>query len=104
MLFRSWRIYLHDTPTKSLFGKTSRNFSSGCIRVEDPLALANFSLAGNYKQQTLLDIISSNKSYRTKLEQPLTVYTIYFTVWLDGNEIMFSPDVYNRDQKMAQYL
>lgn len=99
-----WSIYLHDTPTKSLFSKTSRNFSSGCIRVEDPLALANFSLAGNSKQQTLLDLISSKKSYSTKLEQPLTVYTIYSTVWLDGNEIMFSPDVYNRDQKMAQYL
>jgi len=99
-----WRIYLHDTPTKNLFGKNSRNFSAGCIRVEDPLALANFSLAGNYKQQTLLDIISSNKSYRTKLEQPLTVYTIYSTVWLDGDEIIFSPDVYNRNQKIAQYL
>ncbi|NOQ89309.1 MAG: L,D-transpeptidase family protein, partial [Gammaproteobacteria bacterium] len=47
-----WSIYLHDTPAKSLFDKTNRNFSSGCIRVEDPLALANFSLAKNNKHQT----------------------------------------------------
>jgi len=63
-----WSIYLHDTPAKNLFDKTNRNFSSGCIRVEDPFALAKFSLAGNNKHQALLDIISKNKSYSTKLE------------------------------------
>ncbi len=99
-----WSIYLHDTPAKSLFDKTSRNFSSGCIRVEDPLALAKFSLAGNNKHQALLDYISSNKSYSTKLEQPLSVYTVYSTVWCDGNELIFSPDSYKRDQKMVKYL
>jgi murein L,D-transpeptidase YcbB/YkuD len=55
-----WSIYLHDTPAKSLFDKTSRNFSSGCIRVEDPLALANFSLAGNNRHQDLLDYITNH--------------------------------------------
>ena len=99
-----WSIYLHDTPAKSLFDKTSRNFSSGCIRVEDPLALAKFSLAGNNRHQTLLDYISSNKSYSTKLEQPLSVYTVYSTVWCNGNELIFSPDSYKRDQKMINYL
>ena len=99
-----WSIYLHDTPSKSLFDKTSRNFSSGCIRVEDPLALAKFSLAGNNKHQALLDYISSNKSYSTKLEQPLSVYTVYSTVWCNGNELIFSPDSYKRDQKMTKYL
>ena len=99
-----WKIYLHDTPSKSLFKQNQRNFSAGCIRVEDPLALAGFSLSRNSMQQPLLDMISSNESYSTKLEQPLSVYAVYATVWLDGNEIMFSPDSYQRDQKMAQYL
>jgi len=99
-----WKIYLHDTPSKSLFNQSLRNFSSGCIRVEDPLALASFSLSRNSRQQPLLDIISSNENYSAKLEQPLSVYAIYATVWLNGNEVMFSPDSYRRDQRMAKYL
>ena len=99
-----WKIYLHDTPSKSLFNKNQRNFSSGCIRVEDPLALAGFSLGRNNMQHPLLDIISSNENYSAKLEQPLSVYAIYATVWLNENEVMFSPDSYQRDQIMAKYL
>ena len=99
-----WKIYLHDTPSKSLFNKNQRNFSAGCIRVEDPLALAGFSLGRNNMQHPLLDIISSNENYSAKLEQPLSVYAIYATVWLNENELMFSPDSYQRDQKMAKYL
>ena len=99
-----WSIYLHDTPAKSLFNQTQRNFSSGCIRVEDPFALANFSLTGNNSHQSLLDIINSDSTHSTKLEQPLSVYAIYATVWLNAGELMFSPDSYLRDQKMAEYL
>ena len=99
-----WKIYLHDTPSKSLFNQTQRNFSSGCIRVEDPLALAIFSMTGDATRQSLLDIINSDTIHFTKLEQPLSVYAVYATVWLDGDELMFSPDNYRRDQKMAKYL
>ncbi|NNL06428.1 MAG: L,D-transpeptidase family protein [Gammaproteobacteria bacterium] len=99
-----WKIYLHDTPSKSLFKQSRRNFSAGCIRVEDPLALASFSLSRNSRQQPLLDIISSNENYTAKLEQPLSVYAIYATVWLNGDELVFSPDSYRRDQRMARYL
>jgi len=99
-----WNIYLHDTPAKSLFDKTNRNFSSGCIRVEDPTALANFSLAGNKKHQALIDLINNTRSYSTKLDQPLAVYTVYSTVWCHGDELIFSPDTYKRDQKMSKYL
>ena len=99
-----WKIYLHDTPSKSLFDHSQRNFSAGCIRVEDPLALASFSLSRNSKQQPLLDIISSNEIYSAKLDQPLSVYAIYATVWLNGDEIVFSPDSYRRDQRMSEYL
>ena len=99
-----WKIYLHDTPSKSLFNQSRRNFSAGCIRVEDPLALASFSLSKNSEQQPLLDIISSNENYSAKLDQPLSVYAIYSTVWLNGEEIVFSPDSYRRDQRMAEHL
>lgn len=99
-----WSIYLHDTPSKSLFNKSQRTFSSGCIRVENPLALAGFSLSGISTPQPIQEIISSNESYSAKLERPLSVYAIYATVWLDGNEVVFSPDSYQRDQRMVKYL
>ena len=99
-----WKIYLHDTPSKSLFNHTQRNFSAGCIRVEDPLALAIFSMTDNNTRQSLLDMINSDSNHSAKLEQPVSVYAIYATVWFDENELIFSPDSYQRDQKMAKYL
>ncbi len=104
VLVNPWSIYLHDTPSKSLFNQKQRTFSSGCIRVEDPLALANFSITRNNTKQPLIDMINSDDTLRTELEQPLLVYAIYSTVWLNGDELIFSPDSYQRDQKMAEYL
>jgi murein L,D-transpeptidase YcbB/YkuD len=99
-----WSIYLHDTPSKNLFDRSKRTFSSGCIRVEDPYALAEFSLNGKNIHQSLLDYVENDKSYSTKLDQPLSVYAIYATVWLNDDELIFSPDNYKRDVKMAKYL
>ena len=104
ILPNQWSIYLHDTPSKGLFNRTQRNFSSGCIRVEDPLALANFSIPGNQSPESLQEILDSEDIHSTKLDQPLSVYAIYATVWLNGDELTFSPDSYKRDKKMAKYL
>lgn len=99
-----WQIYLHDTPGKRLFNRTERNFSSGCIRVEDPLALASFSLSEDYNPKKISAIIASNKKHYAKLAQPLPVYTVYLTVWASGDELIFSPDNYKRDLKMAKFM
>ncbi len=99
-----WSIYLHDTSHKELFLETKRSLSSGCIRVEDPLALANFSMAKPTAQKTILDIITSKENRGLKLKQPLSLYAVYFTVWVDGNEVHFSPDIYQRDGRIAKLL
>jgi murein L,D-transpeptidase YcbB/YkuD len=99
-----WAIYLHDTPSKSLFNHSRRTFSAGCIRVEDPLALASFSLGETAVQQSLTEILDTEDEYETKLEQPVTVYAIYSTIWFDGDDLIFSPDSYHRDQAMAKYF
>lgn len=99
-----WKIYLHDTPSKSLFNYSQRNFSAGCIRVEDPLALAHFSLQGEEDQPDISETIASNKSRITELQKPVMVYAVYATVWTDGKEIIFAHDNYQRDQKIAQFL
>ncbi|MFW5450172.1 MAG: murein L,D-transpeptidase [Methylophagaceae bacterium] len=104
MFPNQWSIYLHDTSHPELFTEVNRSISSGCIRVEDPIALAHFSLAENNSQQSVLDIITSNKNRGQKLPKPLSIYATYFTVWLDDNNVRFSPDVYQRDQQLAELL
>ena len=105
LLPNRWSIYLHDTPQKQLFSQYKRNFSHGCIRLEHPLALANFSLSGHLQQQTkLAPIVSDDHRYSTRLNQPVPVYAVYITVWHYKNEVVFSPDSYQRDQKIAKSL
>ena len=99
-----WAIYLHDTPHKELFNETKRNLSSGCIRVEDPIGFANFSLADTKAQQTLSDIILSKENKGMKLAEPLPIYVVYFTVSIDGDDVIFSPDSYQRDKKIIKKL
>lgn len=99
-----WSIYLHDSPHKELFNETKRNLSSGCIRVEDPLGFANFSLADSKTNQTLLDILLSKKNKGIKLAEPLSIYVVYFTVSIAENEVIFSPDTYDRDENIIKKL
>jgi len=99
-----WSIYLHDTSHRELFSETKRSLSSGCIRVEDPIALANFSMAKPSAQQTILELIESKQNRGLKLKKPLSIYAVYFTVWVDGDDVNFSPDIYQRDERMAKLL
>ncbi|WP_438971876.1 L,D-transpeptidase family protein [Methylophaga sp.] len=99
-----WNIYLHDTPNKKLFSESQRNFSSGCIRVEDPLALAQFSLNEAKAETWLQSQIDSQENRGRKLDIPLPVYAVYFTAWPYQDEVFFSPDPYERDDAMAKRL
>jgi murein L,D-transpeptidase YcbB/YkuD len=99
-----WNIYLHDTPDKALFDEAQRNFSSGCIRVEQPLELAEFTLNRFDAKESVISKIASGNNQGEKLKESLPVYAVYFTVWPYDNEIRFSPDPYKRDKRMLKYL
>jgi len=99
-----WAIYLHDSPHRELFNQTKRNMSSGCIRVEDPIEFANFSLADTKTHQSLLDILRSKENKGIKLAEPLTIYVVYMTVSIDEEYVIFSPDFYERDQNIIKKL
>ena len=99
-----WSIYLHDTPKKSLFQETQRNFSSGCIRVEDPNALAAFSLANAPPQSSIINAIANGNNHWHKLKKPIKVYTTYFTAWADKDGFIFAPDSYKRDHYRSKHL
>jgi len=100
MLPNRFDIYLHDTPARHLFQRSRRTFSSGCIRLEEPLALAEFVLADEaWDLPDLRRLIASGETRTIHLSRALPVYLLYFTVWVDEDGmIRFARDVYHRDQ------
>jgi murein L,D-transpeptidase YcbB/YkuD len=103
----SYNIYLHDTPSKSLFGAERRAFSHGCIRVSQPTKLAEYLLR-NQKEWTSDKIVQAMRMNTEKwvaLDDPLPVFISYFTAWVDQEGLLnFREDIYGHDQKMAERL
>ena len=104
MFKNPWAVYLHDSPSKSLFNKTQCALSSGCIRVADPINLARFSLAGHRQQGTVIERIQSERNHGLHLKAPLNIFAVYFTVSVQDNDVLFSPYIYQRDQRMIKNL
>jgi murein L,D-transpeptidase YcbB/YkuD len=99
-------VFLHDTPHRELFDRPDRAFSSGCIRIEDPLMLAELLLNDDeHKKADLEAIVDSRKTQRISLENTIPVVILYLTsgVDMDGN-VLFYKDVYKRDQKVLDAL
>jgi len=84
-------VYLHDTPEKDLLRKTERQFSSGCVRLEDAPRLARW-LFGKP-----LVVPPGEPESRVDLPQPVPVYITYLTAAPEGRGIAFRTDVYHRD-------
>jgi murein L,D-transpeptidase YcbB/YkuD len=102
-----YAVYLHDTPSKSYFEKTDRAFSHGCVRVKDPLVLAE-QLLGNkgYNAEKIAGIIRTGKIQNVYLKEPMTVMLMYWTCYennIDG-KMYFYRDVYGRDRKLLSEL
>lgn len=101
-------IYLHDTPSRSLFNQTTRAFSHGCIRVGRPLHLANQLLAnapGKWSLRKIQTVLDSEERTRVNLPEPLPVHLTYSTVFRGLNgAINFRPDIYGRDKRLYRAL
>ena len=101
-----FNIYIHDTPAQSNFARASRYFSHGCIRVEDPLALAGVILGmQGVSRDEINDIIAGGQRRVVRLETPIPVHVVYLTVWVnkDGS-VHYRRDVYGRDDILANAL
>jgi murein L,D-transpeptidase YcbB/YkuD len=97
-------VYLHDTPSRDLFGRDSRAFSSGCIRVEDPFGLAEV-LLGRAGRERLDAIVASGRTETVFLPKPLPVMLLYWTAEVDAaGRVAFFPDVYERDPAVIAAL
>ena len=97
-------VYLHDTPVKTLFSRGARNFSSGCVRVQDVRDLAAWLLAGRdgWDRARIDAAIASGEHEDVTLAAPVPIYMLYLTAWVGGDGVVnFRDDVYNRDGKLS---
>lgn len=107
MLPNPFDVYLHDTSDKALFNKTERLFSSGCIRLSQPRALAEWLLTreNNAAAKNLDALFSSSETSTLYLSKPVPVYIVYLTAFSNDNgEVVFRRDSYGRDQAIIDAL
>ncbi|HKR25331.1 MAG TPA: L,D-transpeptidase family protein [Allosphingosinicella sp.] len=100
-------IYLHDTPSQALFGRTVRAFSHGCIRTQNVRQFAAYLLepTGGWDQGRIDDQIATGRNQSISLSQPIPVYIAYFTAAAtsDGGIVTYN-DVYGRDAPIRTAL
>ncbi len=93
-------IYLHDTNHPELFARSMRALSSGCVRVEKPKLLAEKIIAGQqgWNRSNIDSAISQNRTTHIRLQNPIPVYLMYWTTWVDDDGMLqIRDDVYQRD-------
>lgn len=106
MFPNEYAVYLHDTNDRSLFESSERNLSSGCVRVENPFDLATLLMESDPEWNTaqMQAIIDSGKTTRVELPKPMPVLLTYWTAWVEGGEVHFREDPYERDAKILTAL
>jgi len=101
-------VYMHGTPAPELFSRTRRDFSHGCIRVADPVGLAEWVLAAqpNWTQDRILMAMNAKASMRVNLTRPIQVILFYLTavVMPEDATVHFAEDIYGHDVRLDQYL
>ncbi|NNE87083.1 MAG: L,D-transpeptidase family protein, partial [Silicimonas sp.] len=100
-------IYLHDTPAKKLFGRETRAFSHGCVRLADPFDFAYALLAKQEKnpEAYFQSVLATRKERVVPLEQQVPVHLVYRTAFTQAKgNVQFRRDVYGRDAKIWRAL
>jgi murein L,D-transpeptidase YcbB/YkuD len=103
MFPNKFSIYLHDTPGRNLFSENERGFSSGCIRIERPIDLAEYLLNDQekWRREKIKEEMKKDKEKTVYLKNPIKIYLQYNTAWVDSfGNLNFREDIYKRDQKI----
>lgn len=108
MLPNAYNVYLHSTPAQGLFRESRRAFSHGCIRVSDPVGLAEYVLRdepGDWSRQKIAAAMQGATTLRVNLSRPIRVFILYGTAIAgESGEVAFFDDVYGHDAKLAALL
>lgn len=98
-------VYLHDTPNRALFARTDRALSHGCIRVEDPVDLAEAAIgAPEWRKDAIEAAIETGDTATIALDRPVSVYVLYLTAAANGDAIAYYDDLYRRDERVIRAL
>jgi L,D-transpeptidase YcbB len=106
MFPNQFNVYMHDTPSKSNFDRAQRYFSHGCLRLRDPISMAEVLLAPQgISREKIESIVAGGRNTTVKLEEPLPVHVVYITSFVnkDGS-VHFREDVYGRDKIVLEAL
>lgn len=99
-------VYLHDTPTKNLFNRTTRAFSHGCMRLRDPMKMAEIVLAKDgYSRKKINAIVASYRNTPIQLTEKIATHVTYFTVHVnDDGSMSHYNDIYGHDKRVLAAL
>jgi murein L,D-transpeptidase YcbB/YkuD len=100
----SFNIYFHDTPAKNLFEQDRRAYSHGCIRLGDPVWMANYLLQDSpeWTPDKIEDAMNAGVEKTVKLKKPVPVIITYYTVWVDETgKLNFREDIYDNDKEVG---
>ena len=107
MFPNQFNVYLHDTPADSLFARASRSYSHGCVRLEQPLALAQYVLADQpeWTKEKIEEAMHAGEERHVKLKKAIPVYLGYWTARVSADGILqFRPDIYGVDARQTSLL
>jgi murein L,D-transpeptidase YcbB/YkuD len=102
-----YHVYLHDTPARELFAKTERAFSSGCIRLESPMELADYLFRDDphWPRQKLVASSKRGSEQMVQLPMGIPVHLLYWTAWTNEDGVVhFRKDIYDRDKVLEKAL
>lgn len=107
MLPNEYDVYLHDTSARGYFRRDARALSHGCVRVEKPLALADYVLRGRPQGEpdSVRAIVESRLTRRISAPTAIPVHVEYWTAWVDtAGAVNFRPDLYHLDARMREAI
>lgn len=100
-------VYLHDTPSRQLFGRSARAFSHGCIRLENPFDLAELLLDDQpqWSRAKIDEVVESGKRTTVRLSESLPILLLYLTAYTEEDgRVQFRQDLYDRDAAVLKAL
>ena len=101
-------VYLHATPATELFGRARRDFSHGCVRVEDPIALAQWLLQdqAQWSRERITQAMAGTAPLRVELARPVPVVLFYMTAMSmpEDHALHFADDLYGHDARLTRAL
>lgn len=95
----NYSVYLHDTNHRNYFERHNRSLSSGCVRLENPLELAEYILDDpkKWSREKIDALIETKKTTSIKIAKKYTLYQWYWTAWSEKDQLIFRNDVYELD-------